>query len=219
MQKQQRIQARRDAKQARINARNRGPQFIGGGGAPGGMLPQDDPNWGTSMPHMSIAPQPIPQPGSPMQPQPALAPTQGGGQTAGGVGIDPSVIVSAIEQLSGTVQTEIQALATAMTTQQGQQGQVDLGPITQLNNALAGLTQYTGFTEFSNAVTMLSGIGPFQVEVPGGVDVNLGAFESALTGKLTSIVTNAVRQALADQPSKPAPDNNSADGKTNNPLG
>ena len=106
-----------------------------------------------------------------------------------------------------------------MTTQQGQQGQVDLSPIAELNNALAGLTQYTGFTEFSNAVTMLSGIGPFQVEVPGGVDVNLGSFESALTSKLTSIVTNAVRQALGDQPKTPAPDNNSADGKTNNPLG
>ena len=228
MQKQQRIQARRDARQARINARSRGSQFQGG--APGQIV-FGQPGQTAGMGMMSIPPQPVqPQPpaaegagagGGFVQPalNPALAPTQGGGQTAGGVGIDPSVIVSAIEQLSSTVQTEIQALATAMTTQQGQQGQVDLSPIAELNNALAGLTQYTGFTEFSNAVTMLSGIGPFQVEVPGGVDVNLGSFESALTSKLTSIVTNAVRQALGDQPKTPAPDNNSADGKTNNPLG
>ena len=126
MQKQQRIQARRDARQARINARSRGSQFQGG--APGQIV-FGQPGQTAGMGMMSIPPQPVqPQPpaavgagagGGFVQPalNPALAPTQGGGQTAGGVGIDPSVIVSAIEQLSSTVQTEIQALATAMTSQ------------------------------------------------------------------------------------------------------
>jgi len=243
MQKQQRIQARRDARQARINARSRGSQFQGG--APGQIV-FGQPGQTAGMGMMSVPPQPV-QPQPPAAPpllappgavnrpvvpgagagggfvQPALNPAalpqaQGGGQAAG-VGIDPTVIVDAIVQLGSTVQTELQNLATAMTTQQGQQGQVDLSPIAELNNALAGLTQWGGFDKFSNAVDTLSGIGPFQVEVPGGVDVNLGAFEGALTGKLTSIVTNAVRQALADQPSKPAPDTNSADGKPQRPLG
>lgn len=155
-----------------------------------------------------------------MQPQPALAPTQGGGQTAGGVGIDPSVIVSAIERMSTAVVSELTKLNQIMSqSQQGSQNPVDLSPITQLNEALAGLTQWGGFNLFSEAVQTLQGIGPFQVEVPGGINVNLGSFESALLNKLTSIVTNAVRQALGDQPKTPAPDTNSADGKTNNPLG
>jgi len=146
--------------------------------------------------------------------EPAFA-TRGGGQTAG-VGIDSGVIVSAIQQLQSTVSTEIQDLTAAMTTQQGQQGQVDLSPITALNNTLTGLTQWEGFNVFSEAVKMLGGIGPFQVEVPGGINVNLGSFEAALISQISTIVTNAVRQALADQPKTPVADNNSADGKFNN---
>ena len=55
---------------------------------------------------------------------------------------------------------------------------------------------------------MLEGIGPFQVEVPGGINVNLGAFETALTTQLANIVRNAVADALATRGNDSSPSQN-----------
>jgi hypothetical protein len=208
MQKQQRIQQRRMAKQQRIANRNRGPQFLGGVGGMFNVPPQPvqpQPPQAQIQPQPPAAPPLLAPPGAVNRPvvpgagagggfvPAALPQAQGGGQAAGG-GIDLTIVVEAIVQLKGVVEAKITELISSTTQQQGS---VDLSPITALNESLSTLTGWTGFTEFSNAVTKLEGIGPFQVEVPGGINVNLGAFESAFTAKLGNIVKNAVADALA----------------------
>ena len=142
----------------------------------------------------------VPQPAF----NPALAATQGGAQPAGG-GIDLTIVVDAIVQLKGVVEAKISELINSTTQQQGS---VDLSPITALNESLSTLTGWTGFTEFADAVEILNGIGPFEVQVPGGVNVNLGAFDAALTAKLGNIVKNAVADALAARGNDSSPSQN-----------
>ena len=137
---------------------------------------------------------------------------QAGGEVDGGMELSP--LFNAITNLQWVLDGRLSELIKKIPL--ATEGTQNIFAIEDFRSSVDRLNAYSGFGLFHEAVSILAGIGPFQIEIPGGISVNLGAFEASLRVELKNIVMTAVKQAMGsleiDMPDQ------GPDGRPNKPI-